>query len=571
MLERSYAGAARRRVLTAVLLAVLTMSSLVGASAGVPEGVCTDRIDRGRFLIFIGNAQVGVEDFELTATSARSTLEIVAGGGTSRAQVDMALAPQTGAVSYRLEAPGAVLTVAFEAGVANLTVAGTSRQIEVGVPHVVLENNVFSHYQVLLGMYDRSRPGVQSFTALVPGVMTAVPVTVESLGPAGSTPIPLTGYKVVLAGAIGVSVLTDDAGRVMQVAVPGQNAAAVREEYQKAVDDAKSAASTVSAGAAEPAQPAQPGYVDQDVAVESGEDVQLAGTLSLPEGGLEQGARFPAVLLISGSGPQDRDGNTPPSYMSFIFRRIAERLAAAGIAVLRYDDRGAGASTGNFESAGLFDLAGDARAMAAFLKGHPSIDPSRIAVVGHSEGASIASMLAGEDPEIAACVIMAGASITLDELMIEQIEYQATLDELDEASRSIAAGLLPTVKQFVQDARDGKESSAAAPGNLQWLREHMQIDPVGQVRAIRAPILIVHGEKDLKVKPYHAEVLAEAARSAGNSSVAWAYLPNTTHEFLQWPYRNPDFDPMDPMRVVDGLLDTVEGWLVRTLGAEMPR
>ena len=66
-------------------------------------------------------------------------------------------------------------------------------------------------------------------------------------------------------------------------------------------------------------------------------------------------------------------------------------------------------------------------------------------------------------------------------------------------------------------------------------------------------------------------IIAEAARSAGNSSVAWAYLPNTTHEFLQWPYRNPDFDPMDPMRVVDGLLDTVEGWLVRTLGAEMPR
>ncbi len=566
MLECNHAGAARRRALTVVLLAVLIMSSLVGASAGAPAGVWADRVDHGRFLIFIGDDQVGVEDFELTATRARSTVEIAAGGATSRAQIDMALAPQTGAQSYRLEAPGVVLTVAFEAGIAKLDVQGTSRQVKVGVPHVVLENNVFSHYQVLLDMYDASRGGVQSFTALVPGVMASVPVTVEVLGPARSTPIPLTEYKAVLAGAIGVSVLVDDAGRVMHVAVPGQNARAVREEYQRTVDDAKSSASVVPVGSAEPAQPATaaaPGCFDQAIVVDSGENVRLAGTLTLPSAGLDQGARYPAVLLISGSGPQDRDGNTPPSYMTNIFRRMAERLAAAGIAVLRYDDRGVGASTGNFESAGLFDLAGDARVMAAFLKRHPSIDPSRIAVVGHSEGACIASMLASVDPQIAACVIMAGASTTLDALMIEQIEYQATFDELDEASRSMAADLLPAVKQFVQDARDGKGSSVV-PGNLQWLREHMQIDPVGQVRAVRAPILIVQGEKDLKVKPYHAEVLAEAARSAGNRSVAVVRLPNTTHEFLEWPYGNPGFDPMDPMRIVEGLFEAVEGWLVRT-------
>ena len=566
MLECNHADAARRRALTVVLLAVLIMSSLVGASAGAPAGVWADRVDRGRFLIFIGDDQVGVEDFELTATRARSIVEIAAGGRTSRAQIDMALAPQTGAQSYRLDAPGVVLTVAFEAGIAKLDVQGTSRQIKVDVPHVVLENNVFSHYQVLLGMYDASRGGVQSFTALVPGAMASVPVTVEVLGPARSTPIPLTEYKAVLAGAIGVSVLVDDAGRVMHVAVPGQNARAVREEYQRTVDDAKSSASVVPVGSAEPAQPATaaaPGCVDQDIVVDSGENVRLAGTLTLPSAGLDQGARYPAVLLISGSGPQDRDGNTPPSYMTNIFRRMAERLAAAGIAVLRYDDRGVGASTGNFESAGLFDLAGDARAMAASLKRHPSIDPSRIAVVGHSEGACIASMLASVDAQIAACVIMAGASTTLDALMIEQIEYQATFDELDEASRSMAADLLPAVKQFVQDARDGKGSSVV-PGNLQWLREHMQIDPVGQVRAVRAPILIVQGEKDLKVKPYHAEVLAEAARSAGNRSVAVVRLPNTTHEFLEWPYGNPGFDPMDPMRIVEGLFEAVEGWLVRT-------
>jgi len=173
-------------------------------------------------------------------------------------------------------------------------------------------------------------------------------------------------------------------------------------------------------------------------------------------------------------------------------------------------------------------------------------------------------MLASEDRQIAACAIMAGASTTLDRVMMEEIEYQATCDELDEAARSLTAGMAPAVKQFVQDARDGKSSSAVL-GNLKWLREHMQIDPVGQIRAIRAPILIVQGEKDLKVKPYHAQVLAEAAQRAGNRSVTLVCLPDTTHEFLQWPYRNPSFDPMDPMRIVEGLLAAVQGWLVSTL------
>ena len=546
-----------RKVLTAVLLVVLIMIPSIGAHVGASAALA----DRGRFLVFIGGDQVGAEDFELTATGAHSVVEISAGGQASRAEIELALSPQMEVESYRLEAPGACLKVAFEEGIAKFEAPGTPRRMKVYRPRVVLESNVFSHYQILLGMYDHSSGGVQSLMAVVPTANTSVSVTTELLGPgrprrealtdvdadaksnADAEPsIPLTEYKIVLAGVVGVSVFSDGAGRVMCVEVPGQNVTAVREEYQKAtekaVDSAKSAAPAASATGSDAATATAgaPGHVDQDVVVESVGGVRLAGTLTRPSSGLDQGARHPAIVLISGSGPQDRDGNTPLSYQTFIFRRIAQRLAPCGIAVLRYDNRGVGGSTGDFESAGLFDLVSDARAMIAFLRRHPSVDPARIGVVGHSEGAYIASMLAGEDPQVAACIIMAGASATLDRVMIEQIEYEATLDELGEAS-----------------------------GNLQWLREHMQIDPVGQVRAIKAPILIVHGEKDLKVKPYHARVLAEAAQSAGNPSVALVYLPNTTHEFLQWPYGNPSFDPMDPMRIVEGLLTPVQGWLASTL------
>lgn len=529
-------------------------------SKGAPAGTSANRVDRGRFLIFVGGDQIGSEDFELTATGARSVVEISEGGHTSRAEIGLLLSPQIEVESYQLDAPGVQLRVAFEDGVAKFDAPGLARRMKVNRPLVILEDNVFSHYQILLGMYEHLGKGMQSLMAIVPSAGTSVPVTMESLGPgspgfrrevAPEGSIPLNEYKIVVAGVMGVSMSVDGAGRVMCVQMPGRNCTAMREEYRKAVGGVKPVASTKSAAS---------GCVDQDVALERAHGVRLSGTLTLPAPGMNRGARHPAVVLISGSGPQDRDGNTPQSCPTFIFRRIAQRLAEKGIAVLRYDNWGAGESTGNLESAGLFDLAGDARAMVAFLKRHPSIDRARIGVVGYSEGAYIASMLAGEDPQIAACVIMAGASKTMDEVMMEQIECQATCRELDEASRSFAAGLLPAAVQFVQDARDGKESSAA-PGNLKWLREHMQIDPVAQLCAVRAPILIVQGEKDLKVKQYHAHVLAEAARKAGNRSVTLVCLPNTTHEFLEWPYRNPNFDPMDPARIVEGLLTTVSDWL----------
>jgi len=537
--------------------------------AGIPR-LQSWEVQRGRFLIFIGGDQVGAEDFESTKTSARSAVEMSVGGRASRARIELALSPQMEVESYRLEASGTCLNVTFEDDIAKFEAAGMSRQTKVCCPRVVLENNVYIHYQILLGMYDHSDKGIQSFTAVVPTADASVPLTIELLGPgrprreAGALAeslAQLTEYKIVAAGVMGVSVFADGAGRVMYVEVPGQNTTAVREEYQKAVGSAKPASSARSPASA---TAAAPDYVDHDITAVSIGDVRLAGTLTIPSAGLRQGRRLPSVVLISGSGPQDRDGNTSPSCQTFMFRRIAERLASSGIAVLRYDDRGVGGSTGSFESAGLFDLAGDARAMVAFLKRHPNVDPARIGVVGHSEGAYIASMLASEDPGIAACVIMAGASTTLDKVMIEQIEYQAVCDELDEPTRQLAAGMLPAVKQFVQDARDGK-SSSAVPGNLQRLREHTRIDPVGQVRATVAPILIVQGEKDLEVKPYHARVLAEAAKGAGNRSVTLVCLPNATHEFLQWPYGNPQFDPMDPMRTVEGLLATVQGWLASTL------
>ncbi len=96
----------------------------------------------------------------------------------------------------------------------------------------------------------------------------------------------------------------------------------------------------------------------------------------------------------------------------------------------------------------------------------------------------------------------------------------------------------------------------------------MELDPVENIRNVRAPILIVQGEKDLKVMPYHADVLARAAQDGGNTDVSLVRLANTTHEFLQFPYNNPNFDPMDPMNVVDELFDATCDWSERVFAAK---
>src|SRR6185369_7709526 len=141
--------------------------------------------------------------------------------------------------------------------------------------------------------------------------------------------------------------------------------------------------------------------------------VKLAGTLTLPQGR----GPFPAVVMITGSGAQDRDetilGHKP-------FAVIADRLTRDGIAVLRVDDRGFAKSTGDFTKATDDDFAVDAAANVAFLRKRPDIDPKRVGLIGHSEGGLVAPKVAAKDPKIAFIVLMAGPGVPLSEVLREQ-------------------------------------------------------------------------------------------------------------------------------------------------------
>jgi len=159
--------------------------------------------------------------------------------------------------------------------------------------------------------------------------------------------------------------------------------------------------------------------IEYDIAVDS-YGVRLAGTLCLPG----NDRRFPAVLLVSGSGPVDRNENAP-GLKTGNFLTIAHHLAFNGVASLRYDKRGVGQSSGDFYSAGFHDNIADATAMFGYLADHERVQPAAAFLLGHSEGAFIAAQVAGEQAGIAGVILISGSAQNLETVLQRQAQIMA--------------------------------------------------------------------------------------------------------------------------------------------------
>ena len=275
--------------------------------------------------------------------------------------------------------------------------------------------------------------------------------------------------------------------------------------------------------------------------------VTLAGTLTLPQG---EGP-FPAAILISGSGAQDRDeslmGHRP-------FAVLADHLTRNGIAVLRYDDRGTARSTGTFQGATSADFATDAAAAYAFLRSRREIDPRAIGYIGHSEGGMIGPIAAADSPGLAYVVLLAGPGERTRELLEAQRRaigqsMGMTAAELDQAGAlqgrlmEISAGPLPQAE--AEAAMRAAMSDAALAGSGitpaqrdmligrvmdPWFRWFLRYDPVPTLRALRMPVLALNGSLDRQVLPA-ANLAGIRAALAGNPDVTITELPNLNHLF----------------------------------------
>ncbi len=298
-------------------------------------------------------------------------------------------------------------------------------------------------------------------------------------------------------------------------------------------------------------------YQEEKVGYENkGGHVYLTGTLTLPEGT----GPFPAVVLISGSGAQDRDesllGHKP-------FWVLADHLTRRGIAVLRVDDRGVGGSTGSTVTSTSDDFAGDVLTGVTFLKAHSQIDSKRIGLIGHSEGGIIAPIVAARSKDIAFIVLMAGTGLPGDEILRLQAgliakaggakedkvardlvlqkrlidvvksekDEKAAKDKMDAIVDEYTKGLSETERAEVEKIKKLTENGLNTLRSP-WFRYFLTFDPRHTLAKVNCPVLAINGEKDLQVPP--KENLAEiekAVKSSGNLKVTVKELPGLNHLF----------------------------------------
>jgi hypothetical protein len=345
---------------------------------------------------------------------------------------------------------------------------------------------------------------------------------------------------------------------------------------------------SVKAKIARPQEPQKPySYYSEDIRFDNKKDaLTLAGTLTLPS----KTGKFPAVILITGSGAQNRDeelaGHKP-------FLVLSDYLTKNGIAVLRYDDRGYGGSTGNFTSATTEDFTGDVRSAIDYLKTRPEIDLKKIGLIGHSEGGIIAPMVAADSKDVSYVVMLAGPGIPGDEILSKQswligkanglsdsvltngdivnrkihrvLKSRASIEEVRKELTLImedALSKMPSAQQPPADRRSAviaeKVNAIATP----WFRFFVNYDPVPVLEKVKCPVLALNGAKDLQVPPEeNLEAIQKALTKAGNKNFMVRELPELNHLFQESTTGSPSEYAVIEQTISPSALKEITDWV----------
>ncbi len=311
--------------------------------------------------------------------------------------------------------------------------------------------------------------------------------------------------------------------------------------------------------------------------------IRLAGTLTLPK----KKGTFPAVVMITGSGQQDRDeeifGHKP-------FKVIADDLTRNGIAVLRFDDRGFGASEGDAKTATSLDFASDVKSAVAFLKSRPDI--RSIGLLGHSEGGIIAPLVAVDSPDVRFIVLLAGPGLRGDKLLLLQEELIWRVDETDEKkinqqlsinrnifklvleindTDSLRTAILTFLQQSVTDSLfqlkegfdkealfDQLTNSMVSP----WMRWFLRHDPAPVLQQVRCPVLALFGSNDLQVPAKeNLSALEAALKQDGNQDYTVKEYPDLNHLFQQSETGHPDEYVKIEQTISPEVLKDISAWI----------
>ena len=304
--------------------------------------------------------------------------------------------------------------------------------------------------------------------------------------------------------------------------------------------------------------------------------VRIYGTLTLSD----RSEKSPACLFIGGSFPQTRDGNLDnlqsdwfptPLPERNLFRDEAKIFEDLGIATFRYDKRGCGQSEGDFNTTSLFDLVSDAQMAWEWLRSLPEIDVERIGVLGQSEGAVIAFMLAAQNPDIRFYIWQGGIYNNLEQVLKWQAEafWKSEPAKIENFKQNVP--LIYWIYKKMDDMHaSAKRGETFFPlGDEDWsknlylqdLKEHFDNPPSAFVDKVKCPVLILHGEMDHNTPAKEALLMQQALLKAGNNNVIAHIFPGLDHSFRRLGEPNEDFvtamsRPLDPV-----MSEALTNWL----------
>jgi pimeloyl-ACP methyl ester carboxylesterase len=417
---------------------------------------------------------------------------------------------------------------------------------------LVMPNRFFSGYEAVAARVAGAAPGTELPAYAVGAASFRIRVGDASIDrietPTRTLAARRTHLTLLLGGApLEADIWTDDAARLLRLSVPAQSLEVVRED--------------IASVAARRVPISRPN--DEAVTIPAN-GFSLAGTLSRPASAAAKA--LPAVVLVSGSGPNDRDElvfNIP------VLGQIAGAIADAGFIVLRYDKRGVGQSGGRVESATIQDYVDDLRAAVKFLGGRKDVDGKRIAVIGHSEGGWVALLAAEKDKHIAAVGLLAtpgvpGADLILaqqahllDRMKVTGAERDAKIDMQKKLQAAIVSG--KGLDQFPPAIRKQADNAE--------FQSMLTIDPAKVLPGVRQPILIVQGELDTQVDPSNADKLDEIARTRKNAAPPVVVkVPGVNH--LLVPAKSGEVDEyatLPDKHVSPAVTRAIVDWLQKTL------
>jgi pimeloyl-ACP methyl ester carboxylesterase len=540
----------------AVLVAATT--SVAGSQTPSPTGT-------SNFAVFLRGTQIGTEELAVARSADGWTVS-----STGRIGAPIDLVTQNLQIQYDPDWKGRELTldavVRAQAFGLRISISGTTatthvnnagqasdRTDTIAADVVLLPNPFFAAYAAVAARLSTAASGTT-----IPAYQGApIPISIL-VGQSESEKIQTVARLIdarrtrVTLSAMGqpdveADIWGDEGGRLLRVSVPAQLIEFVRDD----VASVSTRRVVISRAGDEPARVPANGF-------------NLIGTIAKPAGAAVK--RLPAVVLVGGSGPIDRDGtvaNIP------VYGQLANALADAGFLVLRYDKRGIGQSGGRIETAGFAEYAEDLRAAVKFVGDRKDVDPKRIAVVGHSEGGAVALVAAAREKRIAALVLLAAPGVSGSDLVLAQQKRLLDRSNLSDEDRQAKIDLQKQIHEAVITGKGGE----TLPANVRRQIDNAEFssilthDPAKIVPKVRQPILIVQGSLDTQVDPSNADRLADLARARkGGAPVEVVKIPGVNH--LMVPATTGEVDEYAALKdrqIGEAVAPSIVAWLQKTL------